>query len=62
MKISAQTARKIIKANKANIVGKMSTQRWPDGDHFWIINDNAKMQTLHVKVADAPKLNLCKAN
>jgi hypothetical protein len=60
MKISAKTARKLIKSGKANIAGKMSTDRWPQGDQYWIINDNAAMRTLHVLVSAAPKLDHCK--
>ena len=61
MKTSVKTARKLIKAGRACVVGKMSTgHQYPDGVDHWIINDNAAMRTLHVPVAAAPKLDQCR--
>ena len=59
MKISAKTARKLIKSGKANVVGKTSTDLL--GDQYWIINDYASMRTLHVSISAAPRLDHCKA-
>lgn len=55
---TAKTATRKIKSGTACVVGKMSTGHiYPEGDEYWIVNDNANMQTLHVLVADAPNLD-----
>ena len=62
MKISAKIARKKIKSGNAWVEGKMSTgHSYPEGDEYWIITDAAEMETHHVLVGDAPRLNKTKA-
>jgi len=61
MKISAKTARKKIKSGNAWVEGKMSSgYRYPEGEEYWIITDSAEMETYHVRVSDAPRLDKTK--
>ena len=59
MKISAKKARKSIKSGNAWVVGRMSTGH-PEGEEYWIVNDSASMETLHVLVSSAPSLDKTK--
>jgi len=62
MKISAKKARKKIKSGNAWVEGKMSSgYRYPEGEDYWIITDTAEMETYHVLVSDAPRLDKTKA-
>lgn len=56
MKIAASTARKYIKSGRATVVGACSTESWPNGTQYWVLNDHVACRTLHVAVDDAPKL------
>ena len=56
-KLSTYKIRQIghaLKTGNAWITGKTTDgQRWPEGNHFWII-DTVDQETLHVPVGDRP--------
>lgn len=45
----------MLKAGTAWIEGKTTDgDRWPEGNHYWIITDSINQATYHVKVIDRP--------